>query len=218
MSRPRAATSVAMSTSTRRFLKALRMRRRSPWSRSPCRNSVFFSRNSVKFCVSSSALAMDFTKMRTWPFASIPSMRFASHAHFSSSFLKTSTCCTTLTATWPPWPMVMRTGWCSRSCARRSIFGGKVAEKSRIWRLGRTFCTMDRIWYSKPMWNMRSASSRTTKVARRKSQPFIFTTSMRRPGLQMAISAPRLTSLNCSSLERPPARVTLVRPSCLLNL
>mmetsp|Transcript_30847 Transcript_30847/g.83580 ORF Transcript_30847/g.83580 Transcript_30847/m.83580 type:complete len:234 (+) Transcript_30847:1117-1818(+) len=218
MSRPRAATSVAISTSTFRFLKFLRIRMRSPWSRSPCRNPVLFWRKSVKFCVSSSALAMDFTKMRTWPLASISSTCLASHAHLSSSFFITSTHCTMFEAACPPWPTVMRTGWCSKSRASFSIFGGKVAEKSKICRVGRTFCTMERTWYSKPMENMRSASSSTTKVTRRKLQPFILTTSIKRPGLPIAISAPRLTSLNCSNLESPPAKVTLVRPRCLLNL
>mmetsp|Transcript_98217 Transcript_98217/g.300307 ORF Transcript_98217/g.300307 Transcript_98217/m.300307 type:complete len:259 (-) Transcript_98217:72-848(-) len=218
MSRPRAATSVAISTSNFLFLKEARMRMREPWSKSPWRNSVRLSKKSEKFCVNSSALAMDLTKISSWPLASIPSARFASHAHFSSSLLTTSTYCLTLIAAWPTSPMVIRTGSCKMSRASCSILGGKVAEKRSVCRLGRTFWMMERIWYSKPKENIRSASSRTTNVVRCKVKPFIFTMSINLPGLQIAISAPRFTSLNCSSFDRPPARVTLRRPSCRLSL
>ena len=43
---------------------------------------------------------------------------------------------------------------------------------------------------SKPICSIRSASSNTTKVQRFKLQPFIFTMSMRRPGVAMTISLP----------------------------
>mmetsp|Transcript_93325 Transcript_93325/g.263443 ORF Transcript_93325/g.263443 Transcript_93325/m.263443 type:complete len:248 (+) Transcript_93325:1412-2155(+) len=207
-----------MSTSNFRFRNLLRIRMRSVWSRSPCKNSVCLSRKSLKFCVSSSALEMDFTKINTCPFAIIPSILFESHGHFSSSFLMTSTTCATFCAACPASPIVTLTGLCRMSRARRSILGGNVAENSSVWRLGLTFCMIDLIWYSKPRWNMRSASSSTAKVTRLRLQPFILTMSIRRPGLQMAISQPRLISLNCSSLDSPPARVTLRRPMCLLNL
>ena len=43
---------------------------------------------------------------------------------------------------------------------------------------------------SKPICSIRSASSSTTKVQRRKLQPFIFTISIKRPGVAMTISLP----------------------------
>mmetsp|Transcript_74317 Transcript_74317/g.214810 ORF Transcript_74317/g.214810 Transcript_74317/m.214810 type:complete len:284 (+) Transcript_74317:804-1655(+) len=218
MSRPRAATSVAISTSNLRFLKVLKMRMREPWSKSPCKNSVFLWRKSEKLCVSSSALAIDLTKINTCPFWSIPSTCLESHCHFSSSFLTTSTCCSTVEAAWPSSPIVMRAGNCKMSRASFSIFGGKVAENNNVCLLGRTFWTMDRTWYSKPRWNILSASSSTTKVTRRSVQPFIFTMSINLPGLHIAISHPRLISLNCSSLERPPANVALRKPSWRFSL
>mmetsp|Transcript_37341 Transcript_37341/g.118828 ORF Transcript_37341/g.118828 Transcript_37341/m.118828 type:complete len:228 (-) Transcript_37341:796-1479(-) len=217
-SSPLAARSVAMSTSARRWRKHSRTRMRSSWSRSPCSTAAARWSSSAKLLASSSTPCFDLEKTRTWPFASMPPTRSASQGHLSCSLASTSTVWATFSATCPSLPIVMRTGCCRRSLLRRSIFGGKVAEKSSVWREGRTFCTTERIWGSNPMCSMRSASSSTRKVHRCRLQPFIFTMSIMRPGVAMAISLPAFRALNCWCFESPPARVMLLKPTVLLNL
>lgn len=52
-----------------------------------------------------------------------------------------------------------------RTCTRRL----KVALNMRVCRSGRVCCTMERIWYSNPMSNIRSASSRICPQGRAKA-------------------------------------------------
>mmetsp|Transcript_57370 Transcript_57370/g.90993 ORF Transcript_57370/g.90993 Transcript_57370/m.90993 type:complete len:208 (+) Transcript_57370:981-1604(+) len=207
-----------MRTSTICFRTFFKIFMRSPWSMSPCNVTHFFSRKSLKFCVSSSAVAMDFTNMSSCPFARMSLIFFDSHAHFSVSFCFTTIVCLMFLAAWPSSPTVTRTGADNRSRASRSIFGGNVAEKNSVCRAGRMACTIERTWYSNPICSIRSASSITRNVTRLILHPFILMISMSLPGLQTTISHPRFISLNCSSLERPPANVTLRKPKRLLNL
>mmetsp|Transcript_19045 Transcript_19045/g.57134 ORF Transcript_19045/g.57134 Transcript_19045/m.57134 type:complete len:222 (-) Transcript_19045:103-768(-) len=217
-SRPRAARSVAMRTSTLRLRKESRTLMRSSWPMSPCSVTASFCRRSLKSAASFSAPCFDLQKMQSWPFFRNPSTRCMSQGHFASSVGTISTCCTMFSAAWPRVPIVIRIGCRRRSLESSSIFGGKVAEKRRVWREGRTFWTTERIWSSKPICSMRSASSSTTKVQRLRLQPFILMMSMMRPGVAMTISLPFFTSLNCWYFERPPASVVLLSPSVLLNL
>mmetsp|Transcript_104916 Transcript_104916/g.321412 ORF Transcript_104916/g.321412 Transcript_104916/m.321412 type:complete len:348 (-) Transcript_104916:257-1300(-) len=217
-SRPRAARSVAMRISAFCFLNLSMIRMRSSCPKSPCSTHAFLDNTSVTFFCTSSVRCFDWTKIKTWPCCSKPSIRWASQSHLLPSSRTSSTCWVTVSAAWPSFPTVIRTGFCKRSRARRSIFGGNVAEKNNVCREGRTFCTMERICASNPMCSIRSASSMTKKVQRRMLQPFILTMSMMRPGVAMTISLPFLISLNCWNLERPPASVVLLSPNSLLNL
>mmetsp|Transcript_124 Transcript_124/g.372 ORF Transcript_124/g.372 Transcript_124/m.372 type:complete len:296 (-) Transcript_124:411-1298(-) len=217
-SRPRAARSVAMSTSTLRFRKESMMRILSFWSKSPWSATAGFLSSSVNLSSSSSTLCFDCAKTSSWPLASITSTRSDNQPNLSSSSATTSTCCVTVAAACPSVPIVIRTGFCKRSRDIISILGGNVAEKNNVCLEGRMFCAMERICGSKPMFNMRSASSSTKNVHRRKLQPFILTMSISRPGVAITISLPFFISLNCWNLDRPPANVVLRKRKALLNL
>mmetsp|Transcript_119323 Transcript_119323/g.323715 ORF Transcript_119323/g.323715 Transcript_119323/m.323715 type:complete len:262 (-) Transcript_119323:281-1066(-) len=214
-SRPRDARSVATKTLTRRLLKTSMIRTRSVWSLSPWITSTCMPMRSFMLWANSSAACLDLAKTSTCPFRIMASSRAASQGHFASSVSRISAVCATVSAACPSLPIVILTGLASRSWDMRSIFGGKVAEKNNVWRLGRTFCTSERNWCSKPMCSILSASSRTRKVQRRRVQPFILTMSIMRPGVAITTSLPALISLNCFCLDIPPAKLQIRRPTAL---
>ncbi len=60
------------------------------------------------------------------------------------------------------------TGTLRKSWARRCTSLGHVADHMSVWRSGRIWDTMDRIWGSNPMSSIRSASSSTRYLGRRR--------------------------------------------------
>mmetsp|Transcript_3782 Transcript_3782/g.8296 ORF Transcript_3782/g.8296 Transcript_3782/m.8296 type:complete len:249 (-) Transcript_3782:402-1148(-) len=118
----------------------------------------------------------------------------------------------------------------------RSTAGGMVAENIKVWRyLKSVLPTSDRsssgfiepagiasriacTCGSKPMSIMRSASSSTRYVARRRLVALVLSMSISRPGVPTAISAPRRRSSRCSFLEAPPYTPATATPHALENL
>mmetsp|Transcript_12870 Transcript_12870/g.32126 ORF Transcript_12870/g.32126 Transcript_12870/m.32126 type:complete len:449 (-) Transcript_12870:629-1975(-) len=208
ISRPRAATSVAMSTWAWPFLNLNMTTLRSPCSKSPWMATVSISKNSLMFVASSSTTTLDFAKTSTCPLDTIPGSLSDIHVHFASSSLTTTACWTTLSAAFPTEPTVIRTGFFRVSRARCSIFGGNVAEKSKDCLSGRMLLQMLRTCPSKPIDNIRSASSSTKYVERAKLVAFICTRSIRRPGAAVTISQPLFRSFHWSLFDMPPPRTT----------
>mmetsp|Transcript_24486 Transcript_24486/g.76769 ORF Transcript_24486/g.76769 Transcript_24486/m.76769 type:complete len:212 (-) Transcript_24486:690-1325(-) len=104
-------------------------------------------------------------------------------------------------------PTVTSSGNLSTCFARRSTALGNVALKSSVCRSGRTWPRIMRICGSKPMSNMRSASSMTTKVTRSKDTrrpACIVRMSIMRPGVHTTTSAPRFRFAICSFTPAPP--------------
>ena len=81
---------------------------------------------------------------------------------------------------------------------------GHVADHMSVWRSGRIWLTILRSWGSKPMSSMRSASSSTRYVTRRRFVTPDSRKSMRRPGVAMTISTPRCRSPVCVRFGAPP--------------
>ncbi len=97
---------------------------------------------------------------------------------------------------------------------------GKVALKRTVCLSGRMFCTILMICGSNPMSNMRSASSSTRYVTRRRLVilPLEVTSrSIMRPGVHTTTSVPRFSSLIWLATPEPPNTATTERPRGLAN-
>mmetsp|Transcript_18821 Transcript_18821/g.48328 ORF Transcript_18821/g.48328 Transcript_18821/m.48328 type:complete len:237 (-) Transcript_18821:408-1118(-) len=164
-----------------------------------------------------SHLSCEDTKTRIFPF-SYHSPRISSSRRKRSASGRISTnCAMSLLTTLRP-PTCTSTGSCSTDRARISTDLGKVAEKSTVCRSGRMPCTMRVICGSNPMSNMRSASSSTRYVTRRRLQilPLLVARmSIMRPGVQTTTSAPRLSSLIWLATPLPPKTLTTVSSAAL---
>uniref|UniRef100_A0A182QQ22 Uncharacterized protein n=1 Tax=Anopheles farauti TaxID=69004 RepID=A0A182QQ22_9DIPT len=91
--------------------------------------------------------------------------------------------------------------------ASASIWRGNVALNITVCLSGRTLSMMRITCGSNPMSNIRSASSNTTYVTRRRfvTRPeFAASMSIIRPGVHTMISAPRFNSAICSEMPVPP--------------
>ena len=105
-------------------------------------------------------------------------------------------------------PTTISTGaWRSDRRASVSTCCGKVALNMTVCTSGCRLRTILVICGSKPMSNMRSASSSTRYVTRASdsSRPSrIASSSIMRPGVQTTTSEPRLSSAICSAMDEPP--------------
>ncbi|OMH83980.1 hypothetical protein AX774_g2527, partial [Zancudomyces culisetae] len=113
-------------------------------------------------------------------------------------------------------PTEISTGRCRILRANASICLGNVAENNTVCRSGRIFVTIFITCGSNPISNIRSASSRTKNVARRRfvtRPPFAASKSIIRPGVHTTISAPRLNSAIWSLIGAPPYALTVRIPS-----
>mmetsp|Transcript_30827 Transcript_30827/g.77844 ORF Transcript_30827/g.77844 Transcript_30827/m.77844 type:complete len:234 (-) Transcript_30827:167-868(-) len=211
MSSPRAATSVAtrmwISPPRKRFSTSMRV----CWSWSPWTPSTL-KPEPLSRSTSSSTRARWFTNTITSPSSTNAGILASSHPNLALSSSMISTIWLMSSLAPPTRPTVMRTGSTSASRASRSTRWGIVAEKSIVCRSGRICPMIERTCGSKPMSNMRSASSNTRYVARRQVQAFIFSRSIMRPGVHTATSEPPFRCLNCSCLLRPPKAATVRRP------
>mmetsp|Transcript_3311 Transcript_3311/g.7067 ORF Transcript_3311/g.7067 Transcript_3311/m.7067 type:complete len:260 (-) Transcript_3311:481-1260(-) len=205
MSRPREATSVATRTVASPRLNSRSTACRSACVLSPWMAATGFDARLESAAANSSADALVEAKTSTVPCFTKWSRRRSSHSSLYGASGSTSTTCVTSSLASPALPTTTRTGSASASRARRSKLARKVAEKSSVWRSGRTWPSSERTCGSKPIENIRSASSRTTKVTRSvRMPPFIRTSSSSLPGVPTATSAPLLSSRNCSCLLTPP--------------
>src|SRR5574344_1402182 len=95
-------------------------------------------------------------------------------------------------------------GSCTSSPARRMICGERVAEKKRLWRCAGSLEMIRLMSGRNPMSSMRSASSRTNIcIASRKTTPCVIR-SIRRPGVAITSSAPCWMALTCGNWDTPP--------------
>mmetsp|Transcript_32679 Transcript_32679/g.97072 ORF Transcript_32679/g.97072 Transcript_32679/m.97072 type:complete len:262 (-) Transcript_32679:386-1171(-) len=102
-------------------------------------------------------------------------------------------------------PMLMWIGLTrQRSSASSSIFSGHVAEYSRTCRSGRTLAMILRTAIQWFVSSMPSASSKTTKVARRRFVAFRSRRSVSLPGVATMASHLSSSSLSCLSWSSPP--------------
>mmetsp|Transcript_28197 Transcript_28197/g.76105 ORF Transcript_28197/g.76105 Transcript_28197/m.76105 type:complete len:321 (-) Transcript_28197:729-1691(-) len=146
-----------------------------------------------------------------WEANTIMSPSSTSICSFASSQLIFSASSLQMMASWrtsrlaiPSMPTVMCTGLVRASATRRWILRGIVALNSRVWRSGRIWPRTDLTCVSKPISNMRSASSSTRYVVRTRVHAFMRMRSISRPGVATAISQPFLRSFTCSYLDSPP--------------
>ena len=117
----------------------------------------------ISFVKSSSVLRCVSTKMRIEPrsYHKPRSWRRRGHRPLASC---TSTICSTVEATFTRPPTMISIGlcpWFRILRAKRSTCAGNVALNITVWREGRMFLTIIVIWGSKPISNIRSASSKT---------------------------------------------------------
>mmetsp|Transcript_17543 Transcript_17543/g.40146 ORF Transcript_17543/g.40146 Transcript_17543/m.40146 type:complete len:253 (+) Transcript_17543:740-1498(+) len=219
MSRPRDATSVATRSGVAPFLKLRSVSCRSACVRSPWIASTRCGVRSVSLRASSSDALLVETKMSTVPCLTKCGSRASSQLHLNSTFSKTSTTCVMSSFASPACPTDTRTGSVSTSRASRSRFGLNVAEKRSVCLSGRTCASSERTCASKPSENILSASSSTTYVIRiALMPPFMRISSMSRPGVPTATSAPAFSSRNCSCLPTPPKAPMQRSPKPLANL
>mmetsp|Transcript_44291 Transcript_44291/g.73469 ORF Transcript_44291/g.73469 Transcript_44291/m.73469 type:complete len:216 (-) Transcript_44291:442-1089(-) len=107
-----------------------------------------------------------------------------------------------------------------KSAASRWISRGKVALNMKVCRSrGMSSCsTMRRICGSKPMSSMRSASSRTRYVTRRRFVVPPSRWSISRPGVATTISTPARRSATCARFGTPPYTHVFLMPLLPPNL
>mmetsp|Transcript_70410 Transcript_70410/g.195965 ORF Transcript_70410/g.195965 Transcript_70410/m.195965 type:complete len:244 (-) Transcript_70410:371-1102(-) len=93
---------------------------------------------------------------------------------------------------------------------------GQVAVKKSVWRFLGTLPKILRIWGSKPMSNIRSASSSTKYVTEPRDTTPESTKSTSRPGVATTICAPYRSLLCWPHLSQPPYTLTVwMRPLSL---
>mmetsp|Transcript_66222 Transcript_66222/g.167843 ORF Transcript_66222/g.167843 Transcript_66222/m.167843 type:complete len:200 (+) Transcript_66222:493-1092(+) len=195
MSRPRCATSVAISTRQRPDLKSASVLSRVLWSLSPWMAAAeicWYCSSRVK----ASAPRLVSAKTKTFsPPAATPRIQDINLSRFSYS-PTTSTCWVmSAFAVNSSLPMVNLMGSSlQKSRAMRWISFGQVAENMTVCRSGLIWETILRICGSKPMSNMRSASSKQRYVTRLRFVTPASRKSSSRPGVAMTISTPRRRS------------------------
>mmetsp|Transcript_44895 Transcript_44895/g.126791 ORF Transcript_44895/g.126791 Transcript_44895/m.126791 type:complete len:215 (+) Transcript_44895:567-1211(+) len=168
---------------------------------------------------SSSASTCLLTKTMICPWSNHSPNSCSNLSNFWFSGL-TSTYCWMCAAVRPFSPMTISMGLCRMPRARASTWVGKVAENMAVCRSGRMFLAIAAICGSKPMSNMRSASSSTKYVTRLRlvTLPLlVVSTSIMRPGVATTISAPRLSLDSCSPIPVPPYTAKAVRSQTLQN-
>mmetsp|Transcript_67998 Transcript_67998/g.191644 ORF Transcript_67998/g.191644 Transcript_67998/m.191644 type:complete len:268 (+) Transcript_67998:287-1090(+) len=206
ISRPRAATSVATRTSARPFRNSLREASRSRCSRSPW---IATALKPARFRCISSAAAVLFIATKT----SVESFGFCvstSRTLLCLWWLSTTRkLCSTLSTAPPTRPTPTQMYFLMKACASFCISRGKVAENISV---ARPSCdegmscrsTMSRIWGSKPMSSIRSASSSTRCATSDRLTTPRLRKSVRRPGVAIMMSEPRASSLSCGFASTPP--------------
>lgn len=107
-------------------------------------------------------------------------------------------------ASWSTLPILTWTGFRRRSPAIFRTSLGQVAVYISVCLCGGISFTILRIWGSKPMSSIRSASSSTRRETCLKSILFISRMSLSRPGVATTISVPRSSSFNWWTLGAPP--------------
>mmetsp|Transcript_123099 Transcript_123099/g.309822 ORF Transcript_123099/g.309822 Transcript_123099/m.309822 type:complete len:206 (-) Transcript_123099:536-1153(-) len=196
MSRPRAATSVAQSTLAsplRNLFKAVSLRL---WSKSPWISSVHRPNALSSFSSQARSLQFCFVFENTKQFApseSRPKMRFNA-AFLSSLLLQTSTFWVMfLFVVISSEPIWICTGSLMYFFAKSRHSRGQVAVNMLICFLSHgTLSRISLIWGSKPMSNMRSASSRTAKRTWSRLTMPLLQKSLSRPGVAIKQSGPSL--------------------------
>ena len=220
-SSPRAATSVATNTCASPFRNAPSAAARSDWCISPCNPLTLIptSRNAASHV---STCALRLTKTSTSPSSTNCRARCVSQFSLASSDPsgRTSANCATSALAPPGRPTVIVNAsppmTSSHSARTRA---GIVAENSAVCLSGRHPSHIDRTCASNPMSSIRSASSSTRYVTRRKFVADLCPprhTSTSRPGVPTTTSAPLRSSLKLSVLLPPPSTPTHRKPSCAL--
>mmetsp|Transcript_6601 Transcript_6601/g.23533 ORF Transcript_6601/g.23533 Transcript_6601/m.23533 type:complete len:280 (+) Transcript_6601:281-1120(+) len=184
---------------------------RSCWLLSPWMASVGYD-DMRNWRVKSSALRFVSVKMRILEPSMILARMDSSLARLSCSSTGSMICLMCLLAFRSRLPMVtwMKSLWKSLAIACTSF--GHVALHMSVWRSGRIWPTILRNWGSKPMSSMRSASSSTRYVTRRRLILPDSRKSIRRPGVAITISQPRCRSRSWPLLGAPPnTHVCLMR-------
>mmetsp|Transcript_11378 Transcript_11378/g.38466 ORF Transcript_11378/g.38466 Transcript_11378/m.38466 type:complete len:201 (-) Transcript_11378:657-1259(-) len=187
---------------------------RSAWSIPPCSDRALYWWRTRSW-YRPSHFSCRSTKMSTLP-SSNQSPRICSVRMNLSRSSMSSTCCSTVELTTERPPTTISRGVLSMPRARLSMPRGNVAEKSTVWRSGRTFWSTDWICGPKPRSSMRSASSMTTKVTRLRftSLPAcMHRMSIMRPGVHTTTCTPRLRSAIWLATCSPPTRHVVRRPS-----
>mmetsp|Transcript_32495 Transcript_32495/g.81842 ORF Transcript_32495/g.81842 Transcript_32495/m.81842 type:complete len:243 (-) Transcript_32495:480-1208(-) len=195
-----------MRTCMRPCLKAVSAACRLLWSMSPC-SAPHFTPAAWSSASVSTAACLRLTNTSTSPSSTNEAIFAVSQlARGTSPLSTTSTACVTSALAPPGRPTVMVSASSpSTSVTRRLTRSGMVALNSSACRSGRTASQMDRTCASNPMSSIRSASSSTRYVTRRRlAPPFMRHRSIRRPGVATTTSAPARKSLNCSCLLAPP--------------
>mmetsp|Transcript_27828 Transcript_27828/g.46760 ORF Transcript_27828/g.46760 Transcript_27828/m.46760 type:complete len:209 (+) Transcript_27828:605-1231(+) len=204
-SRPRPATEVAIITVLMPVLNSCSVWSRSTWSLPPCRDTQGYPYLSRSWNSWSHFSCLS-TNTSTLPFSYHTPSNCSRRRNLSPSSCTSMICVISLFTVLRSPTMISR-GSRSTALASFSICFGNVAEKSTVCRSGRTFWMIMRICGSKPMSNMRSASSITTMVTRLRETSLpacMHRMSIIRPGVHTTISEPRFRSAICSATPAPP--------------
>ncbi len=200
-SRPRAATSVATSTSTFPALKRSMAFSRAAWFRSPWSGVAGIPRASSR---SDSSAAAFLVRAKT----STPSQSSASRIRTRASSLESPRTCQNrwFTASTVVVRASIRTsaGSLSERPATRAIAGGMVAENSAVCRSSGAASRIAVTSSRKPMRSISSASSRTTARIPERSRVPRRRWSWTRPGVPTTTCTPRRSSRSCWSMPVPP--------------
>mmetsp|Transcript_47460 Transcript_47460/g.47887 ORF Transcript_47460/g.47887 Transcript_47460/m.47887 type:complete len:219 (-) Transcript_47460:33-689(-) len=218
MSKPRAATSVAITTVTLPSLNFRTVDSRWLCERSPLIDSAdnpLLWQYWVNFLTINFMFAKTITRFPAFfpPFLNgcISSSNFC----IRCEAVTTCTLCVTLlfaVSLSPPEPTVTLTGFVRRSFAISCTSRGHVAENKHVWwaRFPKHRHTIARMSASNPISSIRSASSRTNMLMSDTSQtasrppPCVSKISLIRPGVPIINSQPFCNALTCRSLAAPP--------------
>mmetsp|Transcript_10501 Transcript_10501/g.44677 ORF Transcript_10501/g.44677 Transcript_10501/m.44677 type:complete len:256 (-) Transcript_10501:872-1639(-) len=217
-SSPRAATEVATRMLHTSLLKSATVHSRSLCSLPPCRDRHGYPARS-KSRNTRSHFSCDETNRMILP-RSYHSPKSSSARKKRSFSSRISTICSMSEFTTDFPPTVISTGSVSAARASASIARGNVAENITVCRSGRRLLAMRVICGSKPMSNMRSASSSTTYVTRLKlviRPPPVVSTSIILPGVHATISHPRFNAPICAATPLPPYTLTATNPAARPN-
>mmetsp|Transcript_27462 Transcript_27462/g.67484 ORF Transcript_27462/g.67484 Transcript_27462/m.67484 type:complete len:337 (+) Transcript_27462:558-1568(+) len=200
------------------LLKSVMVHSRSVCSLPPCSDRHGYplrrrSRNTW------SHLSWDATKMMILPCSYHSPSSSSMRRKRSSSGRISTTCSMSLFTTERP-PTWISTGLFSARRASASMACGKVAENMTVCLSGRRLFMMRVICGSNPMSNIRSASSSTMYVIRRRLviRPApVVSRSIMRPGVHATISQPRFSSPICAATPLPPYTLTATMPTVRPN-
>ena len=200
---PRLATSVETKTLNSALVKLIKIDSRVNWSMSPCRwpQGILASFN---ISYSSSVVFLCLTNISTRPDCRNCCRCSSSQVSFLEGWSRTTTSCLMLGLQWTLDPTWILTGLLSTSWMNCSSRWRKVAEKSRVWWSGRICDRIERTWYSKPMLNIRSASSITSVPTSFRLQALPCSRSISRAGVATTMSLPQRRSLYWLDLGTPP--------------